>query len=201
MKIYKEGDKSKGPCYTCEKLVNTTFRFASYKYQSVAIPDILQGFCDECGDSVSIPHQSSDKIKSFREQQQYKPIEIRVPKHFNDILISIGSHNKISVRPNRLCRLVSELYLSKVKLSKGNRIRRRILESLDDNLAKGKSDSRLSYTLPYKSFTVLHDFSKKEKKHTTTIIKGIIITAKHDLLDNENPSLSKEFEDLTTIRL
>jgi len=68
MVILKEGDKSKGPCEKCRKLVTETFRLAPLKYNGLIIPDILQGFCDECGEPVSIPHQSSYKIKEFRER-------------------------------------------------------------------------------------------------------------------------------------
>lgn len=65
---FKEGDKSKGPCEKCQKLVSITFKNAPFKYKEFIIPNILQGFCDECGDSVSIPHQSTFKIKEFREK-------------------------------------------------------------------------------------------------------------------------------------
>jgi hypothetical protein len=68
MHIYKEGDKSKGPCEKCRKLVSTTLRYAPLKYNGFVIPNILQGFCDTCGEPVSIPHQSSFKIKAFRDK-------------------------------------------------------------------------------------------------------------------------------------
>jgi hypothetical protein len=68
MAIYKEGDKSRAVCNTCKKIVRSTFRYAPYNYDGLIIPDILQGFCDVCGVPVSIPHQSSYKIKEFRER-------------------------------------------------------------------------------------------------------------------------------------
>jgi hypothetical protein len=65
---FKEGDKSRAVCDTCKKIVSTTFRYSPYNYDGLIIPDILQGFCDVCGVVVSIPHQSSYKIKEFRER-------------------------------------------------------------------------------------------------------------------------------------
>jgi hypothetical protein len=66
--VFKEGDKSRAVCNTCKKIVSSTFRYALYNYGGLMIPDILQGFCDECGVAVSIPHQSRYEIKEFREQ-------------------------------------------------------------------------------------------------------------------------------------
>jgi ribosomal protein S27AE len=62
MARYKEGDKSRGICGKCKKIVDTTFRYDTLKLDSYDIKNILQGFCDECGDVISIPHQSSYKI-------------------------------------------------------------------------------------------------------------------------------------------
>jgi hypothetical protein len=55
-----------GPCEKCRKIVNITFKYAPYDFNSNMIPYILQGVCDECGGLVSLPHQSSFKIKEFK---------------------------------------------------------------------------------------------------------------------------------------
>jgi len=65
MYIYKEGDKSKGPCESCGRLVATTFRYAPLEYNGSVIPDVLQDFCDLCGSPVSVPQQSAYKIREF----------------------------------------------------------------------------------------------------------------------------------------
>ena len=70
MSIFKEGDKSKGTCYSCKKLVSTTFRFADCKINELVFNNILQGFCDKCGSAVSIPHQSALIIKEKKEKYE-----------------------------------------------------------------------------------------------------------------------------------
>lgn len=59
---FKEGDKSKAICYRCGHVVTTTLRLSEYIIADRIVPDVLLGFCDECGDMVSIPHQSAKKI-------------------------------------------------------------------------------------------------------------------------------------------
>lgn len=192
MVILKEGDKSKGLCEKCRKLVNTTFSYTAYKYNNLVIPNILQGFCDECGTAVSIPHQSTFKIKEFRERTNHQ-IELRVPAHFIDILVSIGALHKTSHKPNLLCRLVAELYLSKMNLPEGRNIRQKVMDSFQDDLSKGKSNDRLTCLLPDTSYITLKNIADKEHVKSSAIVKGIIVVAKHDILDNNSKDLTKEF--------
>ena len=200
MVILKEGDKSKGPCERCRKLVNTTFRYAPLKYNGLSIPDILQGFCDECGESSSIPHQSSFKIREFRERVNHQ-LELRIPSHYTDILIAIGSIHKISQKPNLLCRLITQLYLSKTYLAEGREIRHRIMDALEDDLAKGKANDRISCLFPDTTYATLKTIAEKERVKSSSIVKGIIVIAKHDILDNEDKALTKEFEEFAASRL
>ena len=200
MVIYKEGDVSKGLCYKCKKLVGTSFRFAPYNFNGLMIPDILQGFCDVCGSPVSIPHQSSFKIKEFRERVSHQ-LEFRVPPHFTDILIAIGATHNISKKPNLLCRLVAELYLSKANQPEGRMIRNKILSALADALSQGKSKDRISCVFTDTAFFALKTISQEENKSSSAIVKGIIVAAKHDLLDNGNSKFSKEFDALAAARL
>lgn len=195
MIILKDGDKSKGPCEKCRKLVNTTFLYAPLKHNGLVIPDILQGFCDECGESVSIPHQSSFKIREYRERVNHK-LELRVPSHYTDILIAIGSIHKISQKPSLLCRLITQLYLSKTYLAEGREIRNKIMDALEDDLAKGKANDRISCLFPDTTYAALKTIAEKENVKSSTIVKGIIVVAKHDILDNEDKAITKEFEEL-----
>jgi predicted amidophosphoribosyltransferase len=61
--ILREGDKGLAICPHCEKNVFTTFKYAKYKINGKTIPNVLQGFCDECGKPITIPHQSSMTIR------------------------------------------------------------------------------------------------------------------------------------------
>lgn len=200
MIILKEGDTSRGPCENCRKLVSTTFRYAPLKYNVLVIPDILQGFCNECGASVSIPHQSTYKIKEFRDRVSHQ-LELRVPSHFNDILIAIGSLHRVSQKPNLLCRLIAELYLAKTFLPEGRDVRHKIMEALEDDLAKGKSNDRLSCLFPDTAWSALKSMAEKEKVKSSAIVKGIIVAAKYDILDNKDKTVTKELEAFAASRL
>jgi hypothetical protein len=200
MVIHKEGDTSKSICEKCGNIVSTTFRYAEFSVNGSKIPDVLQGFCDVCGDSVSLPHQSTFKIREFRDNHNH-PMEFRIPPHYIDILLAIGGVLKISQKPNLLCRLLSELYLSKLYQPDGKMLRKKIIAALDEELAQGKSRDRLSCVFPDITYSTLQAICNEENKTTSEIIKGIIVLAKHDLLDKENTVFSREFEELAGTRL
>ena len=200
MFIYKEGDKSKGPCEKCRKLVDTTFRYSPLKYNGIVIPEVLQDFCDICGSPVSIPHQSTYRIREFRERYNHA-LEFRVPPHHMDILFAIGMIHKISQKPNSLFRIISELYLSKTSKPERRDFQKEIINAINDDLAKGKAKDRISCLLPDTAYAALKTMSKNEKVKSSSIIKGIIVLAKYDILDNQDKEISQEFDELATSRL
>lgn len=159
MFIYKEGDKSKGPGETCRKLVSTTFRYTPLSYNGLIIPEILQDFCGTCSSPVSIPHQNSYKIREFRERYNHS-LEFRIPHHHTDIIVAIGMTHKIIHKPNTLFRIISELYLSKTFKPEGKEIRHRILNALEDDLAKGRAKDRISCLFPDTTYKALKHFRK-----------------------------------------
>ena len=200
MFIYKEGDKSKGPCEKCRKLVTTTFRYEPLKYNGMIIPEVLQDFCDRCGSAVSIPYQSSYRIREYRERCNHS-LEFRVPPHHTDILVAIGMTHKVSQKPNLLCRLLAEIYLSKAILPGGGAILEKIIRALEDDLAKGKSKDRLSCMFPDTTYSALKTITENEKVNSSSIMKGIIVAAKHDILDNDDKKIVREFEAFAAARL
>ena len=74
----QEGDISKAICEKCKKIVPTTFRYEEFVFNGYRIPNILQGFCNICGEAVSLPHQSTFKIKEYRDTHNHS-FELRVP--------------------------------------------------------------------------------------------------------------------------
>jgi hypothetical protein len=68
MKVYKNAEKSTGPCHNCKKIVNTLYLRAPYRHTRINIYDVLQEFCTECGEVISIPHQSAKQLKKYREE-------------------------------------------------------------------------------------------------------------------------------------
>lgn len=70
MKKLKENNKKRAICNNCKKIVSTTFKIATYKVEELEVPEVLQGFCDECGSMIAFPHQSTIKINEYRKNER-----------------------------------------------------------------------------------------------------------------------------------
>jgi len=199
MVIHSEGEKSRAVCERCRGVVTTTFRYAPFRVNGARIPDVLQGFCDQCGDAVSLPHQSTFRIREYR-QTHSRSVDVRVPRHHIDILLAIGGVHHVSAKPNLLCRLLSELYLPRMCGPAGRATRRRVMGALKQGLARGRCRGRLSYGLPESAYAALRSLSAEEGGAPSDIVRGIIVTAKQDLLDTRRSTVRREFEKMVTCR-
>ncbi|MCP4179143.1 MAG: hypothetical protein GY756_15390, partial [bacterium] len=113
-------------------------------------------------------------------EKESRPVEVRIPNHFRDILnvIScdfIGSNT--SFAPHILKYYIYGL--SKNKISS-----RKLPSYLNSDLAKGVADKRIS--LKGRDIISHIDILKTTTKidKTTDIIKSVILKTKYDILDN-----------------
>lgn len=70
MKIFKEGDKSKALCPNCG-MVETVFlkRDVLIQGSKFTAKNLLSGVCMKCDEVVSIPQQSSLRIKKLLKKE------------------------------------------------------------------------------------------------------------------------------------
>lgn len=197
-KFYNEGDKSRAVCDKCSGIVSTKFRYGMYNIPNtkIIVPNILQGYCDTCNTPVSIPHQSSYKIREYLVvEDKSEKVEVRVAPQFTDILNLIGHSYLKAIKPNLLCRLLTSFYLEKLSNVKNSKINREQFFKIDTTIFNSKSLERLSFPFPKHSFELLDDLSKISGKSRSEMVKSIIIQAKSDMLDNHNLAISKDFQE------
>ena len=196
-KFLNEGDKSRAVCEKCKCIVSTTFRYGEYHIPgtNITVPNLLQGYCDVCKTLVSIPHQSTYKIREYLVEEKSEKIEVRVPPQFTDILNLIGhSYLKVS-KPNLLCRLLTSFYLEKLSEAVNREVNKKAFFAIDPSLFGRKASDRLSFPFPKHSQDLLINVSKTSGRSKSDLVKSIIIQAKSDMLDNRNPSITKDFQE------
>jgi hypothetical protein len=87
MKMFHDGDKSKGICALCQKVVSTTFVYKDVPFSDGVgvVKDILVAVCDACDAIVATPPQSTPAIKAAREKA-CDPFEVVLPAPLIEIL-------------------------------------------------------------------------------------------------------------------
>jgi hypothetical protein len=144
LKLYQAGDRSAGICESCRHKVTTRMVYQNYtpKGWDVTVPDVLVAVCDECGEVVGIPHQSTPKINEYRKEKvsSRAGVEARVPRAIAEaielVTAALGGDAK-SVRS-----AVIRYYLNLA--AKDPKVARAIKLGSMKSLAKGKADRRLT---------------------------------------------------------
>lgn len=191
MKIFKLGEKSKGVCNECKKLVSTTFKICSVPLSSKKgkVDDILAATCDHCGHVVSIPQQSAPRIKEVLNTKKYS-IEVRLPIHLLDILLLASDSFEIG-NPEHLKDSLIRYYIGRVESDK--QLLKSIKKLSQSDFAKG-TGNRLSLKVNETIFERFEHIMQETSLNKTQIIKGLILQINEDVLQNPVEDKLNELE-------
>lgn len=192
MKIVKEGDTRKVVCSTCGLSQATyTLRDIDFSDNSATVKNILASVCDTCHQVVSIPKQSTAKIRA--EYNKVKvPVDVRIPAHYLDILTMASQKIEPSLTENFNKALV--LYYLHA-LSSGRYSAKNLGALLDTDIAKAKASKRLSLKLNHKSLDDIERLMKTQGlKNNTEVFKSLILKINEDIVQAKNPRHLSELQ-------
>lgn len=190
-KFYREGDNSKGACPSCKKVVTTTFKpmvvpMASGKGK---VDGVLAAACDVCGTLVAVPQQSAPRIREALLGKKCS-VEVRIPKHLRDVLLTICSEITSEAKPTEVEPFVLRYYIAHIA---HNKIKMGALRKhLKSRLMEGRANDRLSFRISEQILERFEQKLKMVKMSRTEAIKAIILQAKMDLIDKAAPRRLRE---------
>ncbi|KFX19947.1 MULTISPECIES: hypothetical protein [Pectobacterium] len=178
MKIFKVGDTQGALCNTCQSYETATFQLKNVPFSdnSGVVKQVLVGVCDRCGNVAIIPHQSTPMIKKALNVQR-KALESRVPTHMIDIL-NLASC-ELGGEPDFIPTLM-KYYLH--TLAADHAAAKDIPRFLQSDLAKGKSEKRLSLKGRHVATDIDVLKTTTNISSTTDLLKGIVLKIKEDVL-------------------
>ncbi|MCA6943491.1 hypothetical protein LF927_20125 [Pectobacterium polaris] len=178
MKIFKVGDTQAALCNTCQSLETATFQLKDVPFSdnSGVVRQVLVGVCERCGNVAIIPHQSTPMIKKALDVQR-KTLESRVPAHMIDIL-NLASC-ELGGEPDFIPTLM-KYYLH--TLAADHAAAKDIPRFLQSDLAKGKSEKRLSLKGRHVATDIDVLKTTTNISSTTDLLKGIVLKIKEDVL-------------------
>ncbi|MFP9471217.1 hypothetical protein AB6D37_21155 [Pectobacterium brasiliense] len=206
MKIFKVGDTQTALCNTCQSLETATFQLKDVPFSdnSGVVRQVLVGVCERCENVAIIPHQSTPMIKKALDVQrkaldvqrkaldvqrkaldvqrkaldvQRKALESRVPAHMIDIL-NLASC-ELGGEPDFIPTLM-KYYLH--TLAADHAAAKDIPRFLQSDLAKGKSEKRLSLKGRHVATDIDVLKTATNISSTTDLLKGIVLKIKEDVL-------------------
>ncbi len=186
MKLLREGDKSKALCPTCGGVQATTYhrRDVPFRHRTGLVSGVLAAVCDQCDTVVGIPQQSVPRISKALGSARH-PVEARLPRHLVDAL-NLTLHVLVGA-PSKGAGVLIRYYLDRLgKLPGGLE---QLKQQAQTEEASGSGDDRLSIKLDDRYNELLGQLVGATGLTKTHVLRGIVVQAKHDVLDNERPEV------------
>ena len=190
MRIVKEGDTRQVICPTCGRGEATyLLRDVDFSDKSGTVKNILAAVCDKCQQVVSIPAQSTPKVKAEYNKVRTS-FEVRLPAHYLDIL-NVATQ-KINPYLNDAFNRSLILYYVHT-LSSESYDKTDLSKILDSDLAKAKASKRLSMKInPFQLDEINSIMEKQKLKKNTEVIKAVILKINDDIVQDGKPEQISE---------
>ncbi len=183
--LAKEGDPGQAVCRHCKDLVSTHERVRTYwEAGTLEVPGVLVGVCDRCDNIITIPAQSTPRIRDVRVPAKDEQLEARIPTHLEDVIYLLASEFAVSVQAFRPA--VLRYYLAELMRDPALAKRVRVLAASE--LADAPARARVSLRVPAE---LLEDARAAARAagiaKDSDLVRGLILAAKEDVLDGRHP--------------
>lgn len=182
----KEGDRSEGGCSHCKRLVGTRLQVCTYHMEEsgIDVPGVLVRVCDECGEIVAIPAQSTPRIREARIPLKEEQLEARIPTHLEDVLYLLARKFHAPVQAFRPA--VLRFYLA--ELPNDDALAERVRLLAESDLADAPVRGRISLRVPAELLSAARERARAAGiAKDSDLIRGLLLAAKEDVLDGRHP--------------
>jgi hypothetical protein len=195
--LIRQGDESSAICHKCRKLRPTRFEYRTVRLEKskIDVPDVLVGVCQTCDTTVTLPHQSTPRLKEARQPAPAR-IDARIPKELRDVLNALAT--EFGGSPEPFAGGMFRYYLA--MMAHDAVLAKRIGKLADSEFASGTPGGRIAFRLDR---TLIDDAmakanAKRDVVDQSGLIRGIIVAAKEDAYDRP---VAKRVEALRAIAL
>jgi len=190
MKILKEGDRGYALAPERGRVeVVYEYRTIPLAVSRLGVRNVLVGVDAETGEVLTIPAQSTPKLKAAREARKEKVMSVRMPRELDDVLHLVAEYYHTA--PEQFTPAVIRYYLAAASTNPG--LTRRLGRLSKDRLAKGS----LQESLRLRVHAKLHDWihltaSNTEGVNKSDLVRGAIVAAKQDVLEGRAKKRRRE---------
>lgn len=148
------------------------------------VAGVLMGVCDRCDNIVTIPAQSTPRIREARVPLKEEQLEARIPSHLEDVIYLLARDFAAPVQAFRPA--VLRFYLAELMRDPALAERVRLLAESD--LADAPARTRVSLRVPAE---LLEDARSAARAagiaRDSDLVRGLLLAAKEDVLDRCHP--------------
>lgn len=197
MRVLQEGDGGRAICSRCEQRVRIRYEYGTFHLDEtgVDVEDVLLGICEGCGGTVTIPAQSTPRLKAARQRKD-ELLDARVPRPLEDLLYAVAEEVGSSA-PDFRSHLV-RYYL--LEIARNEATARRVHRLAQSPLAQGKKDARISVRVEAETLARAMEKAREEGLETRAdVVRGLILAGAEDVLEGRAGRRRRELERIAAV--
>lgn len=190
MKILREGDRGTALAEGRGQVeVVYRYRPVTLEETGVTVDDVLVGVDPETDEILTIPAQSTPKLKAAREGRKDAVLSVRMPRELEDVLNLIAEH--FGTEPGQFAPAVIRYYLARAAADPATARRLGRLSRMP--LATGDRRRNLRLRLrPALHARLGHLAESGEEVTMSDLVRGAIVAAKQDILEGRSSRRASE---------
>lgn len=192
MKILREGDR--GHALAPERgRVEVVYEYRTIELETskAVVRNVLVGVDAETGEVLTVPAQSTPKLKGAREATKESVLSIRMPRELEVALHLVADRHRAT--PRQFVPAVIRYYLAEA--SSDPSVARRLCKSSTNPLAAGACRANLRLRVQPELFRWMSEFEAADANVTKSdLVRGAIVAAKEDVLDARSEQRQRELE-------
>ncbi|MGH7460347.1 MAG: hypothetical protein ACREMA_04875 [Longimicrobiales bacterium] len=182
MKILKEGDKGVALAPGRGK-VPVVYRYQDLTLDSGAVVrDVMVGLCEHTGVVLTIPAQSTPKIKLARRAAREETFSVRIPHELDDLIWLVSA--ELGTNPARFGAALIRFYLKEAAASVA--FARRLKRLASDDLVTRASKAKLTLRSDPSLLDQLDRLGSEHDVSRSDLVRGAVIAAKEDVLEKKS---------------
>jgi hypothetical protein len=185
MRILMSGERLEAICERCADVVEGTYQYRPVRLENtgVEVPNVLVGVCGRCDEIVSIPAQSTPRLKEARERHTEK-VPLRFPRELEDVMHLAAA--ALKAPSDAVAGLLVRYYLQLAR--KDPSLLRRVAGALANPILQQPRSARASVNVDGDTLREVERAMPAEGiRSRSDLIRGVLLVAGEDILDNRAP--------------
>ena len=190
MKILREGDRAYALAPERGRVeVVYEYRTVHLEQSNATVTDVLVGVDAETGEILTVPAQSTPRLKAAREARKENVMSVRMPRELDDVLRLLAEY--YHAPPEQFSPALIRYYLALA--SADARLARRLCRLSNSRLAEGKCQKNLRLRVRRELLDQMCEVTAATDGITRSeLVRGAIVAAKEDVLDDRAPKRKRE---------
>ena len=192
MKILREGDRGYALAPDRGRVeIVYEYRTVELEKSNATVRNVLVGVDTETGEVLTVPAQSTPKLKAAREAKKEDVMSVRMPRELDDVLHLVADRYRVA--PRQFAPAVIRYYLTLARVDAD--MARRLNTLSRSRLATGRCRKDLRLRIRPELLAWLRDVAVAPEGATrSAMVRGAIVAAKEDVLDDRARKRQRQLE-------